>query len=66
VAAVTPVAATVAIVSTSSLVLLATLGAVAARAGGASMGAGALRMLLWGAFALAATAGIGALIGTVV
>jgi len=51
------------VVSVSSLVLLAILGAMAARAGGAPIVAGALRMLIWGTFALAATAGIGALIG---
>ena len=51
------------VVSVSSLILLAILGAMAARAGGAPIVAGALRMLIWGTFALAATAGIGALIG---
>jgi VIT1/CCC1 family predicted Fe2+/Mn2+ transporter len=50
-------------VSVGSLVLLAVLGAVAARAGGAGMMAGALRVLVWGAFALAVTAGVGALFG---
>jgi len=54
----------IAIVSAGSLVLLAVLGAVAARAGGAGMLAGSLRVLIWGAFALGATAGIGALFGT--
>jgi VIT1/CCC1 family predicted Fe2+/Mn2+ transporter len=46
-----------------SLVLLAVLGAIAAQAGGASITAGALRVLVWGAFALAVTAGVGALFG---
>jgi len=54
----------IAVVSTGSLVLLAALGAVAARAGGAGMLAGSVRVLIWGAFALGATAGIGALFGT--
>jgi len=54
----------IAVVSVGSLILLAALGAVAARAGGAGMLAGSLRVLVWGAFALAATAGIGALFGT--
>ena len=54
----------IAVVSAGSLVLLAALGAVAARAGGAGMLAGSLRVLVWGAFALGATAGIGALFGT--
>jgi VIT1/CCC1 family predicted Fe2+/Mn2+ transporter len=54
----------IAVVAPGSLILLAALGAVAARAGGASMLAGSLRVLLWGAFALAATAGVGMLFGS--
>jgi VIT1/CCC1 family predicted Fe2+/Mn2+ transporter len=50
-------------VSVGSLVLLAVLGAIAAQAGGASRMKGALRVLVWGAFALAVTAGVGALFG---
>ena len=50
----------------SSLVFLALLGAIAARSGGASKRKGALRTLFWGAFAMAATAVIGRLFGTVV
>jgi len=50
----------------SSLVFLALLGAIAARSGGASKRKGALRTLFWGAFAMAATAAIGRLFGTVV
>ena len=50
-------------VSIASLVFLALLGAVAARAGGASMGVAALRMGFWGALAMAITAGVGALFG---
>jgi vacuolar iron transporter family protein len=53
------------IVSAVSLIVLTLLGAVAARAGGASMLAGALRVLVWGAFAMAVTAGLGALFGAV-
>jgi VIT1/CCC1 family predicted Fe2+/Mn2+ transporter len=56
----------IAIVSAVSLVLLTVLGGVAARAGGAGVVAGAWRVLLWGAFAMAVTAGIGALFGAVV
>jgi VIT1/CCC1 family predicted Fe2+/Mn2+ transporter len=56
----------IAVVSTVSLVMLTTLGGVAARAGGAGVVAGAWRVLLWGAFAMAVTAGIGALFGAVV
>lgn len=46
-----------------SLVVLTLLGGIAARAGGASVTTGALRMLGWGAFAMAATSGAGALFG---
>ena len=46
-----------------SLLLLAALGAVAARAGGAKIWVGAGRVLLWGALAMAVTAAIGHLIG---
>jgi vacuolar iron transporter family protein len=53
-------------VAGSSLVFLALLGGVAARAGGARMLLGAGRVTLWGALAMAATAGVGALFGHVV
>jgi VIT1/CCC1 family predicted Fe2+/Mn2+ transporter len=46
-----------------SLIFLAVLGAVAAKVGGASMAAGALRIGFWGAMAMAITAGVGALLG---
>jgi len=52
------------IVSGASLVFLAALGALAARAGGASPWVGAGRVTLWGALAMAVTAGVGALFGT--
>ncbi|AVA33764.1 MULTISPECIES: VIT1/CCC1 transporter family protein [Burkholderiaceae] len=47
----------------ATLVLLALLGAVGARAGGASLARGALRVAFWGALALGVTASIGALFG---
>ena len=53
-------------VSGTSLVFLALLGGVAARAGGARVTVGALRVTFWGALAMAFTAGVGALFGTVV
>jgi VIT1/CCC1 family predicted Fe2+/Mn2+ transporter len=53
-------------VAGSSLVFLALLGGTAARAGGASMLTGAWRVTFWGAAAMAITAGVGALFGTVV
>jgi VIT1/CCC1 family predicted Fe2+/Mn2+ transporter len=54
------------IVSGASLVCLAALGALAARVGGASAWIGAARVAFWGALAMAATAGVGALFGTTV
>ena len=49
-----------------SLLFLALLGGLAARAGGASVTKGALRVAFWGALAMAATAGVGALFGGIV
>lgn len=53
-------------VAVSSLVFLAILGAVAAKAGGAGMLKGSARVLFWGAIAMAVTAGVGKLFGAVV
>jgi len=53
-------------VSTTSIIFLALLGALAARAGGASMLTGAWRVTFWGALAMAITAGVGAFFGAVV
>ena len=50
-------------VALGSLLFLAGLGAVSARTGGAPMLRGAARVTLWGALAMALTAGIGALFG---
>jgi len=52
-------------VGVSSLVFLALLGALAARAGGAAMSLGAIRVTFWGALAMALTAGVGRLFGVV-
>jgi VIT1/CCC1 family predicted Fe2+/Mn2+ transporter len=52
-------------VAGGSLVFLALLGALAARIGGASVAVGAGRVTFWGALAMAATAAVGALFGTV-
>lgn len=49
--------------TTVSLVALAAMGAIAARAGGAPMLKASLRVTLWGALAMAATAGVGHLFG---
>ncbi len=54
----------IAVVGTS-LVFLALLGFVSARAGGASTWTGAWRVTFWGALAMAITAGAGALFGAV-
>ncbi len=54
------------IVGSSSLVLLAFLGALAAHLGGASLGRGALRVAFWGAAAMATTALVGHLFGAIV
>jgi VIT1/CCC1 family predicted Fe2+/Mn2+ transporter len=53
-------------VALSSLVFLAVLGAVAARAGGASVATGAIRVLFWGAMAMLATDIVGRIFGTAV
>jgi len=53
-------------ISGMSLVFLAGLGAIAARAGGAKIGIGAWRVTLWGALAMGITAAVGALFGAVV
>lgn len=53
-------------IAASSLVFLALLGGVAARAGGASVITGAIRVLFWGAMAMGATALVGKLFGTAV
>ena len=51
------------VVSATSLVFLAILGATAARVGGAPVGVAAMRVTFWGALAMAATAGVGMLFG---
>jgi VIT1/CCC1 family predicted Fe2+/Mn2+ transporter len=61
-----PAAGLVPLVSATSLVFLAILGGLAARAGGAQMTMGAVRVTFWGALAMALTAGVGWLFGTVV
>jgi vacuolar iron transporter family protein len=62
--ALVPMHAVIPAVSVVSLLCLATLGAVAARVGGAAAAVGAGRVALWGAIAMAATAGVGKLFGT--
>jgi VIT1/CCC1 family predicted Fe2+/Mn2+ transporter len=52
-------------VAGASLVFLAILGALAARAGGANVSVGALRVTFWGALAMAVTTGVGALANSI-
>lgn len=61
-----PIAGLVPLVSATSLVFLAILGGLAARAGRAQMTMGAVRVTFWGALAMALTASVGWLFGTVV
>lgn len=63
--AVAPVEHAIVVVSLASLACLALLGGVSARAGGAGVIKAVARVTLWGALAMAATAGIGAVFGTV-
>lgn len=63
---VTPRSAVIPVVVSTSIVLLAGLGALGARAGGAPVMKAAVRVTFWGALAMAVTAGVGALFGAVV
>ena len=54
------------VVSIGSLGFLAALGMIGARAGGADIFKPTIRVTFWGAFAMALTAGIGALVGKAV
>jgi VIT1/CCC1 family predicted Fe2+/Mn2+ transporter len=60
-----PESSLISLVSGTSLLFLALLGGVAARAGGAPMTVGAMRVTFWGALAMGLTAGVGALFGAV-
>ena len=60
-----PTSLTVPLVSATSLIFLAALGAAGARAGGASLMRPVARVVFWGAAALAVTAGIGTVFGIV-
>lgn len=61
-----PESSLIALVAGTSLLFLTLLGALAARAGGAGVIVGAMRVAFWGALAMAVTAGVGALFGPVV
>jgi VIT1/CCC1 family predicted Fe2+/Mn2+ transporter len=66
IAALVPYSLTVVIVIAFSLALLAVLGAVAARAGGASILIGAMRVTFWGLIAMLVTSIVGYFFGAVV
>ena len=59
VTALAPQASLIIFVSGTSLLFLALLGALAARAGGSSVTASAIRVTFWGALAMGITAGVG-------
>ena len=63
---VSPVAWLAAAVSVASLLFLAVLGAIGAKAGGANVLRATVRVTFWGALAMALTAGIGAVVGTAI
>jgi VIT1/CCC1 family predicted Fe2+/Mn2+ transporter len=63
---VSPRGALVPIVFAASLGFLAVLGAIGAKAGGANILRATARVTFWGALAMAVTAGIGKLFGTVI
>ena len=54
------------IVTATALLLLASLGALGARLGGAPVGRAVVRVTFWGAAALAVTAAIGSIFGAVI
>lgn len=60
-----PLSQLIILVALCSLVFLALLGVIAARAGGAPVIRASLRVTLWGALAMALTAGVGRLFGVV-
>ena len=61
-----PASALIPVVSAASLGFLALLGAIGARTGGANIVRATVRVTFWGALAMAITAGIGKLFGTIV
>jgi VIT1/CCC1 family predicted Fe2+/Mn2+ transporter len=63
---ISPIGAIVPIVFVASLGFLALLGAIGARAGGANVFRAMARVTFWGVLAMALTAGIGKVFGTVV
>jgi VIT1/CCC1 family predicted Fe2+/Mn2+ transporter len=66
VSAFAPATTLIMFVSGTSLIFLALLGALAARAGGARVMPSVMRVTFWGALAMGITAGVGVLFGTAV
>ena len=66
VAIISPANLGIPVVIACSLLFLGALGGVAARVGGASTLAGAIRVIFWGALAMGLTAGVGSLFGVAV
>jgi VIT1/CCC1 family predicted Fe2+/Mn2+ transporter len=64
VTAITPEQVLILLVSGTSLVFLTLFGGLAARAGGAGVAVGAIRITFRGALAMAVTTGVGSLFGT--
>ena len=62
-AALLPASRITVVVSLTSLLFLGVLGGISARAGGARLSTGILRVTIWGALAMGATALIGSLLG---
>jgi VIT1/CCC1 family predicted Fe2+/Mn2+ transporter len=66
IAVISPLAYAVPAVAMASLFFLAALGAIGARTGGANIIRATVRVMFWGAIAMALTAGIGKIFGTIV
>ena len=66
VAALAPPATLIPLVTATTLLFLAMMGALAAHTGGAPIAAGSLRVAFWGALAMAVTAAVGSFFGTAV
>jgi VIT1/CCC1 family predicted Fe2+/Mn2+ transporter len=64
--ALTPARARIVVTVAVTLVALGLLGDLGARLGGAPRGRATVRVVVWGAIAMAVTAGIGALVGTAI
>ncbi len=63
---ITPLPKVVVFVTGASLIFLAALGAIAAKAGGAPVWKATIRVTFWGALAMGVTASIGSILGTTI